>query len=102
MFVHASFASASQNNVYLVPQVAVTRDPKGNATVYVVGPGNNAVARTVTADHTLGDAWVVTAGLRDGDRVITQGIGKLKPGKPVKPVPEAAPQGPGRTTARAH
>ncbi|MDE2597770.1 MAG: efflux RND transporter periplasmic adaptor subunit [Sphingomonadales bacterium] len=92
MFARASFAQASQGNVFLVPQAALTRDPKGNAQVYVVGAGNKAEARTVTADRTLGDAWVVSAGLKDGDRVITQGIGKLRPGQPVKPVPESAPQ----------
>jgi membrane fusion protein (multidrug efflux system) len=92
MFVHASFAQASQANVYLVPQVALTRDPKGNAQVYVLGEGGKAVPRPVTAERTQGEDWVVTAGLKDGDRVITQGIGKLRPNQPVKAVPEASPQ----------
>ena len=92
MFVRASFAQASQANVYLVPQVAMTRDPKGNAQVFVLGEGGKAVPRPVTAERTLGEDWVVTAGLKDGDRVITQGIGKLRPNQPVKAVPEASPQ----------
>jgi membrane fusion protein (multidrug efflux system) len=92
MFVRARFAQAQVANAFLVPQVAVTRDAKGNAEVFLLGPGNKAVVRTVTAEHTQGDNWIVTAGLRDGDRVITQGTGKVKPGRPVKPVPDTAPQ----------
>lgn len=94
MFVRARFAQSQVANAFLVPQVAVTRDSKGNPQVYVVGPGNKAVARSVTADHTLGDSWVVTSGLKNGDRVITQGLGKIKPNQLVKPVPETASQAP--------
>jgi membrane fusion protein (multidrug efflux system) len=92
MFVRASFAQSQVANAFLVPQVAVTRDAKGNAEVFVVGPGNKAVAREITAEHTQGDSWIVTAGLRDGDRVITQGLGKVKADQTVKAVPETAPQ----------
>ena len=93
MFVRATIAQASQTGAFLVPQVALTRDPKGVAQVFVVGPDNKAIRKPVTAEHTQGDAWVVTEGLKDGDRVITQGIGKLKPGQPVNPVPESTPEG---------
>ncbi|MBW8784846.1 MAG: efflux RND transporter periplasmic adaptor subunit [Novosphingobium sp.] len=95
MFVRARFAQAADPNAYLVPQVAVTRDPLGNAQVYLVGPGNRAVLRPVTATRTLGEDWVVTAGLNPGDKVITQGLGKVKPNQPVRPVPETTPQRPG-------
>ena len=93
MFVRAKIAQASQAGAFLVPQVAMGRDSTGKAQVLLVGADNKAVPRSVTAERTLGDAWVVTAGLKDGDRVITQGLGKVKPGKPIKPVPESAPQG---------
>lgn len=92
MFVRASFAQASVANAFLVPQVAVTRDPRGNARVYVVGKGNKAELRTVTARQTQGENWVVTAGLARGDKVITQGLGRLRPNQTVKPVSENAPQ----------
>jgi membrane fusion protein (multidrug efflux system) len=92
MFVHARLAQFSQAGVFLVPQVALTRDPKGNAQVYVVSRDGKAELRPVTAARTQGDAWVVTKGLADGDRVITQGLGKVKPGQPVKAVPQSAPQ----------
>lgn len=93
MFARATFAQSQATNAFLVPQVAVTRDAKGNAQVYVVS-GNKAVARAITADHTQGAFWIVTAGLKDGDRVITQGLGKVKDGQVIKPVPETASQQP--------
>ena len=91
-FVRARFAQASVTGAFLVPQVAVTRDPRGNARVYVVGPGNKAVQRTITTTQTRGANWIVTSGLAKGDKIITQGIGRLRPGMAVKPVPETAPQ----------
>jgi membrane fusion protein, multidrug efflux system len=94
MFVRSRFAQAQVTGAFLVPQVALTRGPKGEAEVYVVGPGNKAVVRKVTAENTQGDDWVVTAGLKAGDRVITQGLGKLRPDQVVKPVPESASQVP--------
>jgi membrane fusion protein, multidrug efflux system len=92
MFVRALFAQAVDTRAFLVPQQAVSRDPQGNATVLVVGPNNRAVQRRVTADRTQGAFWVVTAGLNAGDKVITQGLGRARPGQPVKPVPATAPQ----------
>ncbi|WP_423142893.1 efflux RND transporter periplasmic adaptor subunit [Parablastomonas sp. CN1-191] len=99
MFVRARLAQSTQTNAYLVPQGAVSRDPTGAAQVYVVGADNKAVRRTVTATATSGANWIVTAGLNPGDKLITQGLGKVKPGQPVKPVPETAPQVPGSRPA---
>jgi membrane fusion protein (multidrug efflux system) len=92
MYVTALFAQAVQTSAILVPQQAVNRDPQGNATVFVVGPGNRAVQRTIQADRTLGTDWVVTGGLAPGEKVITQGTANLKDGAPIKPVPASAPQ----------
>ncbi|MDE2404198.1 MAG: efflux RND transporter periplasmic adaptor subunit [Sphingomonadales bacterium] len=94
MFVRARLARGNEDHVWLVPQGAVSRDPRGNATVFVVGPGNKALVRPVVTERTVGPDWVVTAGLNDGDRLITQGLGKVKPGQPVRPVPETKPQAP--------
>ena len=92
MFVRTSFAQAIDQNAFLVPQQAVSRDAKGDATLIVVGPGDKAVQRDVIADRTQGKFWVVTKGLNPGDKVITQGLSKLKPGQPVKPVPADTPE----------
>jgi membrane fusion protein, multidrug efflux system len=92
MFVTASFSQAINTTAYLVPQAAISRDPKGNATLWVVGPGNTAVQRTVVAERTNGPNWVVTQGLAGGEKVITQGVGNLRDGAKIKPVPASTPQ----------
>jgi membrane fusion protein (multidrug efflux system) len=92
MFVTAQFAQAINTTAYLVPQQAISRDPKGSATLWVVGPGNTAVQRTVVAERTDGANWVVTQGLAGGEKVITQGVANLREGAKIKPVPAATPQ----------
>jgi membrane fusion protein (multidrug efflux system) len=92
MFVRARFAQAIDRRAFLVPQAAVARDAKGNATLFVVDKANKAVQTTIKADRTQGAYWVVSSGLKPGDRVITQGLSKLAPNQPVKPVPEKTAQ----------
>ena len=92
MFVQALFTQAVDTAVFLVPQQALQRDIGGEAFVFVVGAGNKAERRKVLADRTYGDAWVVTSGLRPGDKVITQGTNNLRSGASIKPVPASAPQ----------
>lgn len=92
MFVQATFDQAVEPNAYLVPQPALQRDIGGEAFVYVVGAGDKVERRTVNADRTVGTNWVVTSGLRPGDKVITQGTNNLKQGAPIKPVPADTPQ----------
>ncbi|MDG2534800.1 efflux RND transporter periplasmic adaptor subunit [Sphingomonas sp. HITSZ_GF] len=92
MFVRAVFTQAIDTRAYLVPQQAVSRDAKGSAQLWVVGPDNKAVRRDVVADRTQGAFWVITGGLNPGDKVITQGIANLKPNAAIKPVPADSPQ----------
>ena len=90
LFVTAQFAQAVDTAAFLVPQQAISRDPKGNATLFVVGPGNKAVQRTVVTERTQGPYWVVTGGLARGEKVITEGAGNLRDGDRVKPSPAKA------------
>lgn len=92
MFVRAVFSQSIQRNAFLVPQAAIARDARGRATLYVVGAQNKAEQRTVTADRTQGAYWVVTSGLKQGDKVISQGLANLKPKAAIVPVPANAPQ----------
>ena len=92
MFVRARFEQAIDTDAILVPQAAVTRNARGEASVFVVDAGNKAAERKVRADRTVGNDWVVTEGLKPGDKVIVQGLAKLKPGAPIKPVPASKPQ----------
>ena len=87
MYVRAQFSQATTNNGILVPQAGVSRDVQGNATVMLVGPDDKAVSRAIVADQTVGADWLVTSGLKPGDKVIVEGLGKVKPGKPIRPVP---------------
>ena len=87
MYVRARLSQATSRKAILVPQQGVSRDPRGNATVMLIGPGNKAVQKTVNASQTIGDKWLVTSGLAEGDKVIVEGLGKVKPGGVVKPVP---------------
>ncbi|MBJ6122781.1 efflux RND transporter periplasmic adaptor subunit [Sphingomonas mollis] len=86
MFVRAELVEGTQANAMLVPQRAVTRDEKGQPTALVVGQGDKVESRTLTAPRTIGANWLVTAGLKVGDRVIVEGAQNLRPGTPVKPV----------------
>jgi membrane fusion protein (multidrug efflux system) len=86
------FDQAIEPSVYLVPQGALQRDFDGSAFVYLVGPGNKAMRRKVTATRAYQASWVVTAGLTPSDRIIAQGLGTLKQGMAVRPVPASSPQ----------
>ncbi|HEY3697165.1 efflux RND transporter periplasmic adaptor subunit [Phenylobacterium sp.] len=90
MYVRARLAKGMVPNGMLVPQVAVARDPAGNATALVVGAGNKAELRQLQTAQTVGDKWLVTGGLKPGERVIVDGLQHLQPGAPVKPVPAGA------------
>ncbi|QXQ05639.1 efflux RND transporter periplasmic adaptor subunit [Sphingosinicellaceae bacterium] len=87
MYVRARLSQATAPDAILAPQTGVARDPRGSATALVVGPGNKAVLRNITADRTVGNAWLVTSGLKAGDRLIVEGLGQIKAGQVVKPVP---------------
>ena len=87
MFVRAKLAQGIQSRGMLVPQAAVSRDPRGRPTALVVGPGNKATLRIITADQAVGDNWLVTAGLKPGEKVIVEAGPLLQPGAPVTPQP---------------
>ena len=87
MFVRAELVEGTQGSAILVPQRAVSRDERGDATVLVVGRGNRAEPRTLRTSRTAGDNWILTQGLKPGDRVIVEGGMLLRPGMPVQPSP---------------
>lgn len=92
MFVRARFAQSIDQSVILVPQAAVSRDPKGAASVFIVGDDGKAQSRPIKTERTLGPDWIVTDGIKAGDRIIVQGTSKLRPGQPVQAVPADTPQ----------
>jgi membrane fusion protein (multidrug efflux system) len=91
MFVRARIDEGVDNAALLVPQVGVTHDPKGQATVLVVGADNKVGLRAVQAARTVGDQWVVDGGLNDGERVIVAGLQKVQQGALVHAVEAQTP-----------
>ncbi|MCG2841454.1 efflux RND transporter periplasmic adaptor subunit [Sandaracinobacter sp. RS1-74] len=93
-FVRARIFAGTRNDAILVPQRAVNVGPQGGI-VIVVNAENLAEARPVGLGDLRGENWVVTGGLKPGDRVITAGLQKVQPGQPVQVVESApAPGGP--------
>ena len=84
MFVRARLDEGVRSNALLVPQQGVTRNPRGQATALVVGADNKVEMRTLQADQAIGDKWLVTDGLKSGDRVIVTGLMTTRPGMQVK------------------
>ncbi|MRS15643.1 multidrug efflux RND transporter periplasmic adaptor subunit AcrA [Enterobacteriaceae bacterium RIT691] len=84
MFVRAKLEEGLNPNALLVPQQGVTRTPRGDASAMVVGEGDKVEVRQITATQAIGDKWLVTNGLKSGDRVIITGLQKVRPGAQVK------------------
>jgi len=87
MYVRAELVEGTQNGALLVPQRGVSRDERGNPTVMVVGADNRVKVRPVQTSRTTGANWIVTGGLKPGDRVIVEGAMMLRPGAAVNPYP---------------
>ena len=101
LYVRARLEQAATENAILVPQQAVQRSPSG-AAVMVVGADGKVAAQPVKTAGTQGNSWIIAEGLKAGDRVIVEGLQKVKPGAPVKPVPwkASAPANAGQTDAK--
>jgi membrane fusion protein (multidrug efflux system) len=97
MFVRAQVKEGVNEQAILIPQQAVLRDPKGNPYVLVVDAGGTAQPRPLALDRAIGDKWLITSGLAPGDRVIIEGIQRVRPGVPVKETPSAASAQPDAT-----
>jgi len=90
MYVRAEMVEGTRSNGILVPQGAVSRDERGAPTVLVVGAQGKVETRKLTAPRTVGTSWLVTSGLKVGDKVIVEGGQNLRPGATVKAVPAQA------------
>jgi membrane fusion protein (multidrug efflux system) len=85
-FVRVRIEAGVQPNAITVPQSAVQLSGQ-NASVMLVGANNMAEPRPVKLGQMVGTSWIITEGLRPGDRVIVSGIQRVMPGAPVNPVP---------------
>jgi membrane fusion protein, multidrug efflux system len=87
MFVRAVVKEGTNEKAILVPQQAVSRDPKGNPISLIVDGEGKIQQRVLVLDRAIGDKWLVSSGLASGDRVVVEGIQKVRPGASVKVVP---------------
>lgn len=101
MFVRTAVKEGVNEQAILIPQQAVTRDPKGNPMVMIVNAAGTVEPRMLTLDRAIGDKWLVTSGLATGDRVIVEGLQKVRPGATVKAVPFEAANKPAATPSPA-
>lgn len=86
MYVRGVLEEGVDDKGVLVPQQGVSRNIKGEATALVVNADSKVEQRILKTDRTVGDQWLVSGGLAAGDRVILDGLQKIQPGMPVKPV----------------
>lgn len=83
MYVKAKLNQGVVHNGILLPQQAVTHNPKGEATVLVVAEDGSVSPRTIQTSGTQGNQWIVTGGIENGERVILEGSQKVRPGAKV-------------------
>lgn len=77
MFVRTTLNNGTQNNIFLIPQRAVTRDAKGNTSVKIVGEGNVIETRVIEVTEAIGSNWIVVKGIKEGDKIVTSGLQKI-------------------------
>lgn len=85
MYVRVQIEQGIEKGAVLVPQQAVQRDASGSALVYVVSADNKAGPRPVRIGRAAGTRWVITDGLKDGEKIIVEGFQKVQPGAEVVP-----------------
>lgn len=95
MFVRAVVTEGVNDQAILVPQQAVSRDPKGNPVALTVDASGKVEQKKLGVDRAIGNQWLVSSGLAPGDRVIVEGMQKVRPGAAVREVPLDGGQGQG-------
>jgi len=86
MYVRAIIEQGIAENSFLIPQRAVTRNTKGEAVATIVTTEGKAEQRVLSVGQSVGNNWLVNSGIKDGDRVIVEGIQMVRPGQDVTPV----------------
>lgn len=87
MFVRAVIENGMDEHAIAVPQQGVTRNPQGEATALVLNQKGIVEQRVIVTSGTWKDQWIVKSGLREGDRLIVEGLQKVQPGAPASVAP---------------
>lgn len=85
MFVRARLEEGTNPDAMLIPNSLVSRNSKGEATVMIVGADNKVESRVIETSRSVGNRWLVTAGIEPGDQIITNNLQKIRPGVAVAP-----------------
>lgn len=101
MYVRAQVPQGVADEAITIPQRAVVRDHRGQPTAYVVTADNTVELRELQAGQTLGDQWLIAAGLKAGDRLVLDGLQKIRPGQTVEVLPAGAGPTPPKAAASA-
>lgn len=91
MVVRARLVAGVESGVILVPQQGVARSPTGEPTALVVVEGGKVERRQLVVTRAVGNQWLVAQGLKEGDRLIVEGLQRARPGQTVTPVAAGAP-----------
>ncbi|EKF74943.1 multidrug/solvent RND membrane fusion protein [Alcanivorax hongdengensis A-11-3] len=91
MFVRAKLPEGQRSQAILVPQKGITHDPTGQASAMVIGDNNMVEKVDVSTVRAVGNQWLIASGLKAGDRLIVDGLQKIRPGSPVTPVDMSSP-----------
>lgn len=86
LYVRATVEVGNRSRAFLVPQLAVSRNPKGQATALFVAADNKVESRQLLAADSYGTSWIVRDGVAEGDRLIVDGVMKARPGQTVRPI----------------
>lgn len=98
MYVTVILPEAEVQGAILIPQQGVTRSASGKDTAYVIDKDNKAAKRTLVVDRAIGNKWLITSGLKVGDKLLVEGLDKVKDGVSLKPVKLKLPEGSGAPT----
>ncbi|HSD39051.1 MAG TPA: efflux RND transporter periplasmic adaptor subunit [Rhodocyclaceae bacterium] len=101
MYVRAQIEQGVRDQAIVVPQQGVTRDARGNATALVLNAEDKVEQRELKIQRALGNQWLVNEGLHAGDRLIVDGLQKVRPGAPARAVPLAESSAPAAAGAAA-
>jgi membrane fusion protein (multidrug efflux system) len=93
MFVREEIQEGVRQDAVLAPQQGISHNPKGEPNALIVRPDDTVELRIISTDRAIGDQWLVTSGLKPGDRVIVEGIQSAKPGAKVAPEEYRPPDG---------
>ncbi|OJX70257.1 efflux RND transporter periplasmic adaptor subunit [Magnetospirillum sp. 64-120] len=90
LFVRARVEQGARDGAVLVPQRALVRNADGSASVWVVGDDNKVTPRPVVTKQVVGDSWLIDQGVSGGERIVVEGLQKIRPGAEVRPVEAGA------------